>query len=376
MRSGYARYNCRLADRYERWMTIQHYTRESRSVYRKTIRLFLKFLGDKSIARVTHLDVRNFIATLSENGASINCARRHVTVLRRFYDFLHLGGVVSYVAPRLVTIRQLPRKPVPHLSEDEMGRLIAAAQTARDKALIEFFYGTGCRMKEVRYLRVQDLDLQARTARVTGKYAKTRVVLITQSAVNALRKYIGDRKAGYVFQQDYPMQKGYLSNWKGVWMARWRDHRIPERPSLSRYLGSCRMISFERAKATFDQIMAEAGSGLKRPERDAPLTTNCIDKVLRRLASQAGVKRVTAHIIRHSFATHLYENNADLIAIQTLLGHSDIATTAKYYARISAFRLVDTFERCHPLGVRHCVKKPAGILTTAESAEVRESGTA
>jgi site-specific recombinase XerD len=162
----------------------------------------------KSTIDVTHWDVRRFMLYLSEGGVSLICARKHLLSLPRFYDFLNLGGLVDYVAPGLVTIRQTARQSPPHVSEDEVLRLIGAAETLRDKALIEFFYATGSRVSEVRGLRVQDVDLRARNARVTGKYGKTRIVLLTRSAADALQNYIKDRKIGYVFQQNYPLRTG------------------------------------------------------------------------------------------------------------------------------------------------------------------------
>jgi site-specific recombinase XerD len=332
-------------------MRIQHYSEGTKYLYRQSIRLFLEFLKDKSAAQVTHLDVRKFLLSLSENGVSLHSARKHLLSLRRFYDFLNLGGLVSYVAPRLVRVRIAPRRVAPHLSEQETRRLIAAAKTLREKALTEFFYGTGCRMTETRSLQIRDLDLNARVARVTGKFRKTRTVLLTQSAANALRDYIGSRETGYVFQQDYPSQKGVLTCGGGVWCGSWTEYSNGDRPNrIRRYFGRSDIVSREKAQAAFDQSRKNAC--LIRPKRNAPLTSTAIGTVLRKIASRAGLTRVTAHMLRHSFATHLYERGADLIAIQTLLGHAHIRTTADY-AHASAFKVADVFERCHPLGLKH-----------------------
>jgi site-specific recombinase XerD len=347
-----ASFNRKLAKRHEQWMVIQHYCLATKYAYRQTIRLFIEFLGEKSVVGVTQNDVRNFIAYLSDNGASLNSARRHLLALRQFYDFLNLGGVVNYVAPRLVTVRQTPRKIPPHLSEDEVLRLIEVAKTSREKALVEFFYGTGCRMKEVRHLQVQDIDLSARTARVIGKFDKMRIVLLTESAAAALRNYIADRKTGYVFQQDYPPQAGFLSASGGSWIAIWNEYGRPGQgyQRIRKSLGNIRMVSRARAEVAFNELIANAS--LTRPFRNKPLTSTSVGNVLRRLAHRAGLVRATAHMLRHSFAMHLYERGADLGAIQTLLGHVEIETTA-LYARVSAFRLVDIFEQCHPLGTKH-----------------------
>lgn len=187
---------------------------------------------------------------------------------------------------------------------------------------------------------------------MTGKFRKSRVVLMTESAADALREYIGKRKSGYVFQQDYPLQRGTLAGYNGVWTARWRNYSKPGYPKIHRYIGSTQIISYERAKAAFDRLTKDIGPGLSRPKSTAPLTQTAIAVIIRRMGSRAGLSRAHAHMIRHSFATHLYENGADLMALQTLMGHVDISTTATY-ARVSSFKLVDTFERCHPLGLQH-----------------------
>jgi site-specific recombinase XerD len=264
-------FNRRLVKRYEQWMVIQRYSIGTKYVYRQTLRLFVEFLREKSIVDVTHLDVRRFMLRLAENGVSLISARRHILALRRFYDFLNLGGLVNYSAPRLVTVRQAPVKIPPHLSEEEVRRLIAAAETQREKALVEFFYATGCRLNEARCLQIGDLDLNARTARVTGKYGKPRLVLITQSAADALRNYIGDRTSGYVFRPEYQRQKGVLALRQGSWTGSWTDYGQPDRPVIKRrYLGAISMVSRETAQAKFDEVLKTAA--LDRPIKNVPLT--------------------------------------------------------------------------------------------------------
>jgi site-specific recombinase XerD len=349
---SYAKLNGRIVKRYEQWMLVQHYTASTKYLYNQTIRLFLGFLKKQSLISVTHSDIRQFLVYLSEIGVSLTTARKHLLGLRKFYDFLTLGGLVNYAAPRLVSVRATPKKTPAHLSEEEIRRLIEATRTLREKALVEFFYATGCRMSEVRNLRVQDIDFGNRHARVTGKYGKTRVVLLTPSAAEALRDYVGERTIGFVFQQDYPLQTGSISNSHGAWMARWTEYDLTKHDArvIRKYLGSANLISRERAIAKFNDVIA--GAHLARPKRNAPLTSTSVGSVLRRIAHRAGITRATAHMYRHSFATHLYEHGADLLAIQTLLGHVRMETTVNY-AKSSAFKLTETYDRCHPLGALH-----------------------
>jgi site-specific recombinase XerD len=141
MRSA-AKFNQIVVQRYAEWMAVQHYARLTRRAYSRTIRLFVEFLGTKSLAAVTHLDVREFLARISKEGASLRTTYFHLQVLRVFYDFLNLGGVVSYVAPRLIRVRPPTRNLPPLFSEKEIQNLIEATKSLRERALVEFLYGT------------------------------------------------------------------------------------------------------------------------------------------------------------------------------------------------------------------------------------------
>lgn len=348
MRS-YAAFNQEVLKRYAEWMVIQHYTARTKQVYWRKATQFIDYLKDKSLASVTHLDVRSYIVHLSELGASLSNAYDHLQVLRRFYDFLNLGGIVSYVAPRLVRMRDAPRKIPRTLSEYEVRRFLAAAFTLREIALVEFLYGTGCRVCEVVSLCVENIDFDSRTARVSGKGRRGRIVLVTQSALRALRNYVGDRKTGYVFQTDHPVQKAALSKCNGHWIGQWKDYRGPGTRFvlMTKYLGSSRLISYEDAKIKLENLTR--GVNLVRPKTDGPLSTNAIRTLLDRIGRRTGLKHTSPHMFRHSFATHLLDHGADLAVVQALLGHAFIQTTA-IYTHVSRERLVKTFQRCHPGG--------------------------
>jgi integrase/recombinase XerD len=349
MRS-YANLNKRIAKRYEKWMIALHYAPPTRWVYRKSVRMFIEFLGKKSISSVTHLDVRKFATQVSEDGASLNTTYRHLGVLRVFYDFLNLGGVVSYVAPRFVKIRKPVHNPPPALSERNVQRLISATRTLRERALVEFLYGTGCRLSETRKLQVHDIDFVARTARVLGKFGKVREVLLTKSAAEAIRVYVGDRQKGFVFDRDIAVQKGTLAVvGGGYWYAKWVDYGGPgpKYPKTCKYLGKAGEVSYESAKKKFETLLENVN--LVRPKNPEPLSKMAVYNIIQRVGARAGLKGVSPHMLRRSFATHLYDRGATLEVIQALLGHVYIDTTRKY-TRLSASRLVKTFERCHPLG--------------------------
>jgi site-specific recombinase XerD len=149
---SYMYVNKRLAKRYEEWMIAMPCVADTRSHNLRTIRLFIEFLGPKSITSVTHLEIPQFITRISQEGATWGVTYRHLGVLRVFYDFLNLGGVDSYVAPRLVKLRRPKRALPPILSEEKVQRLVTATRTLRERALVETFYATGCRLGEIRLI--------------------------------------------------------------------------------------------------------------------------------------------------------------------------------------------------------------------------------
>jgi len=344
MRS-YVRFNRGLARQYDQWMVAMHYAKTTQHAYRKTIRRFTDFLGSRSLATVGHVDIRRYIARVSEDGATLGVVYRDLSVLRLFYDFLNLGGLVHYVAPRFVRLRRPWWNSLAPLNEAQVQRLIAATRTLRDRALVEFFYATGCRLSEAIHLKVEDLDLNARNARVIGKRGKVRIVLLTKSAEDALRGYLGNRRGGFVFRQERPLPKGCLSTQDGQWLSSWRDYRGSRGRSNRKYLGRIEQVPYETARKMHQELVA--GYNLIRPHRNRPLSKVAVQDVIRKVSSRAGLKKVTPHTLRRTFATHLHDHGASIEVIQALMGHVWIQTTMKY-ARISPDRLTNTFERCHP----------------------------
>lgn len=124
---SYNALNRKLAARFEQWLIAQHYSNSTKRSHIRTVQYYLQFLGKKGVMTATHLDVRLFIARLSGQGATLTRAYFHLQVLRGFYDFLNLGGLVSYVAPRLIKIRRPPKSLPRLLSEYQVRQLICPA---------------------------------------------------------------------------------------------------------------------------------------------------------------------------------------------------------------------------------------------------------
>jgi site-specific recombinase XerD len=337
--------NQRLAKRYDRWMLIQQYSPGTVTRRRRTIQAFIESLDGKLLTDATHMDVRKFIAQLAEKGVTLAYANDYLTSLRTFYDFLNLGGMVGYVPPRLVRIRPARRKPPEVLSEADVLRLIRACKSKRNRAYVEFCYGTGCRPGEIRSLKIEDVDFAARIARVKGK-SGIRVVPFGRHASHALRDYVKQRRSGYIFQPDYPIQKGALYENGGKWIGIWRDHSQQNSKQTQVVLGTVAEMSREGAKARLRRLLR--GVQLNRPERSKPFSQGAVGRFMEILGRRAGLKqRVHPHMLRHSFATHLLNRGADVRVIQQLLGHARLESTATY-THVSTAIMAKTMQKFHP----------------------------
>lgn len=337
--------NQRLAKRYDRWMVAQQYSPSTKRSRRRAIQLFIESLRGKLLTEATHFDVREFVAQLTEKGFKLAYANEYLCCLRTFYDFLNLGGMVGWVPPRLVRIREGRRKPPHVLSESDVVRLIHACRSERDRAFVEFSYGTGCRPGGVRHLRIEDIDFSARTVRVTGK-SGVRVVPLGRRACGVIRDYIKQRQSGYVFQTDYPIQKGGLYQNRGYWFAEWRDYREENPKQKQQILGSVSSVSETQARARFQKLLKDVQ--LNRPEQKTALSQAATCRLMAILGLRAGLKqRVHPHMLRHSFATHLLNRGADVRVLQQLLGHAKLESTVTY-THVSTAIMAKTLKRFHP----------------------------
>ncbi len=269
--------------------------------YRRDLADFAAFLA----ARGTPLQaadaaaVRRYLATLADRRLAAPTAARRLSTLRQFYRFL-IGEGVREDDPCAVVDGPRPARPLPRLlDEDEVARLLAAAwaaegpQGARLAALMELLYATGLRVSELVGLPLAGLSRDRRLVIVRGKGDKERAVPLGDAAGEALRAYLPQRKA-------------------------FADPASP-------FLFPSRAAAGHLTRARFTQL-------------------------LKRLALDAGIDpaRVSPHVLRHAFASHLLAHGADLRSVQRMLGHADIATT-QIYTHVLEGRLKAVVWRHHPL---------------------------
>jgi integrase/recombinase XerD len=348
MRS-YRQFNKALSKRYDEWMIAMHYAKVTQITYGKIIRRYVDFFGNTSIATANHDDIRKYIAHISQDGKTLGSVCQSLGVLRQFYDFLNLGGVVSYVAPRFVRLRRPPKNQLRTLTEAQVRQFIGATRTLRERALVEFFYATGCRLSEALHLKIEDIDFGGRSARIRGKLGKVRTVLLTRSAASALQAYIVKRRKGFVFQMDRIAPTGCLYQQDGRWKSQWRRHdgRSGKPFMWRKCMGSVERMSYDEAKEKHDALTASLNLA-PRP-RKCPMSKMGVQAIIKRIGERAGLKNVTPHAFRRTFATHMYEHGADVYVIKALMGHVWVQTTMRY-ARIGPDRMAKIFERCHPGG--------------------------
>ena len=247
----------------------------------------------KQVADLTRADLRKWIASLSREGLAPASIARAVSATRGFFKFLMLDGhIKSHPAEDLDTPQRFSYLPK-FLTEDEINRLFAAPDISteegiRDRAVLEIMYATGLRVSELVNLKQTDVDLLAGLVRCHGKGNKERRVPLGKSAIHWVQQYAAV-KAGYGKQSS---------------------------PNVFLYRGR-------------------------------PFTRQIAWSMIKRHAERVGIKNVSPHTLRHSFATHLLQHGADSRSVQALLGHSDISTT-QIYTHITDMHLRSAYDRHHP----------------------------
>jgi integrase/recombinase XerD len=276
-------------------------TREAYGRDLKDLARFLAARGSHPGEADTGL-LRDYLAELARAGMAPRSQARRLSALRQFYKFLAAEGLrpddptATLDAPRLG--RSLPKL----LDEPEVGRLIAAANTlpagaerSRLVLLLELLYGAGLRVSELVSLPLAAVLRQARVLVVRGKGGKERMVPLGEPVRAALADYLAER--------DFFLTKGKASPW----------------------------------------LFASRGA-------KGHLTRQRMTQLLKSLAPVAGIdpSRLSPHVLRHAFATHLLDHGADLRSVQKMLGHADITTT-QIYTHVAGDRLARLVEAHHPL---------------------------
>ena len=340
--------NTQLLERFDQWLEVCGSSPLTRTSYVTAGKQFATYLAGKPFTGVTTADVRGFIGQLYSRNLQPSTMAGRLFALRSLFDFLQVGGQVLTSAPRYIQTRKLPKR-LPHAkSEEEIERLINAAETRRDRAILELLYASGLRVSELAHLRVEDVNLTARSLIVRqGKGGKDRIGLFGRKAAEALAAYLGNRATGPLFVRERRKQRGGITRDRyGAWWGQWREaDRNGKRVMRSVRLGDYELSTRERARQALSAFLR---SKLPPSGPDAPsngLLTRSIYRIVVNAGKRAGVAGVHPHTLRHSMATHMLNRGVDIRFVQELLGHTSLAATQKYL-HVAIERLQEVHRRC------------------------------
>ena len=247
----------------------------------------------------TRTDLLEFLEYLDTKQLSARTRARKISCLKSFFAFLTEHGFIQVNPANHIDLPRVMKGVPVYLHQEEVEALLASTDPStlegiRDQAMLELCYATGLRVSELVNLRISSLDLEIGCVTVLGKGSKERVVPMGVPALRALRRYLEDIRPG--------------------------------------------LLGTKFSDAVFVT------------RRGRPMTRQAFWKIIKKTALAAGIKKhLSPHTLRHSFATHLVQNDADLRSVQIMLGHSDRATT-EIYTHIAQKRLKQLHTRCHPRG--------------------------
>jgi integrase/recombinase XerC len=253
------------------------------------------------IKQIDHITIREWLSTLHTAQKKKTSVARKLAALRTFFQFLVREGIIELNPAKLVSTPRLEKKLPVHLSVEDAIRFIETPDLEtdlgkRDRAILEFLYGTGVRVSELTKLDLSDVDFKEKLIRVTGKRRKQRIVPFGDPALHALMNYLTVRNA---FLQNAPLEE--------------RDSRAV-------------FLNYQGTRITTRSV------------------GRMVDKYIQICA---GIHNISPHALRHSFATHLLDSGADLRDIQELLGHARLSTT-QIYTHVSMEKLIEVYDKSHP----------------------------
>ncbi len=282
----------------------QNRSKKTLQNYRHYLKRFENFLSeDISPQTLTIQKIQNYRVYLNRfldqkgNQIGIKTQNYHIIALRAFLKYL-IKNDIKTLAPEKIELSKIAKRTVEVLSREELERLFKAVDqtrknAARDIAILETLYSTGLRVSELCSLNREQVDLKRREFMVRGKGSKPRIVFLSKKAVECIEDYLKKR--------DDHLKPLFLNNLKGD------------------------ILDDERRR----------------------LTTVSIENIVRKYALKAGIiKHVTPHTLRHSYATELLINGADIRSVQELLGHSSITTT-QIYTHVTDKKLREIHEKYH-----------------------------
>lgn len=272
--------------------------------YTHDLEEFFNFLNQKtfSIRDIDRLTIRSYLSFLREKNLSRSSINRNLSCLKAFFRFLMREDLISRNPTAAISLLKAEKKLPVFMSIKEVTSLIESLHSSdalglRDRAIFEVLYSGGVRLSELVGLNLEDLDLLGGVARVMGKGRKRRLILLGKKAIDALERYLKKRQQlFYHRRKDIPQEKDTL------FLDRWGGR----------------------------------------------LSSRSIQRLINKHVTRGSLKlKISPHVFRHTFATHLLNAGADLKSVQELLGHASLTTT-QIYTHVTAKRLREVYMRSHP----------------------------
>ena len=243
-----------------------------------------------------------FIQSLSKIGLEGKTMQRKISAIKSFFKFLTEKKIISYNIADLVQIPKSSKKLPYLLSRDEIENLmllpdLKSKEGIRDKSILEILYSTGLRISELKMIEIQNIDISKKLIKVKGKGDKERYVILGKESLNSLVNYLNIKDSINIAYKDNIFLYPYIYNKK--------NKHISE-------------------KTLF----------------------NIVKKYLQMISNN---EKLSPHSLRHSFATHLLENGADLLAVKDMLGHEDLSST-QIYTHVSIKKIKEVYRKAHPHG--------------------------
>lgn len=281
----------------------KNFSEHTAKAYCSDILSFLVWMGEQSCEEVTFTKVREYMHFIQKFNYKKTTTARKIASLRTFYKYLYRERRVESNPAMSLTSPKRPKSLPKFLTSAEVEQIlnnikIETPAGYRNRAILELLWATGMRVSELSGLNFEDLNLEHNEIRVLGKGSKERIILVTDRAKNFLKRYIETARA--LIPKGFP---------------------VPDTSGNS------------------PVFINNTGYRLQ-----TKTIRNAINEIVEKINLP---KHVTPHVFRHSFATHLIENGADLRVVQELLGHASISNT-QIYTHVSTRHLKEVYNETHP----------------------------
>jgi tyrosine recombinase XerC len=299
----------RLIEKYLKYLQVErNASPHTITSYENDLTSFLEFLSrqfetdieDIDISGVNRLTIRLWLGELSDEGLAKSSISRKVAALRSFFKYAFKRGHIEKNPAHLLVVPKKEKTLPKTVTPEDLHRMLDNVDTdtpkgLQDRAILEVFYGTGIRVSELVGLDLSDVDLKSGQITVQGKGNKQRIIPLGKTAIDILSTFIKQRTELYGKRTDTDAKKAMFLAASG--------HRIYAR--AVRYM---------------------------------------VEKYLKK---ESEVTQKSPHVLRHSFATHMLNNGADIRLIKEFLGHANLAAT-QVYTHTSVDRLKNVYEQAHP----------------------------